>query len=56
MEEKEIEVNGEKIKIALKLPKEQIESNSLSLLLDDTVNLDDVVKAVQGEVKKDDKE
>lgn len=46
MEEKEIEVNGEKIKIVTKLPKGYIEDNNLKILLDDTVKLDEVVKEI----------
>ena len=36
MEEKEIMVNGKKVKVVTKLPKEYIEDNSLKVLLDDT--------------------
>lgn len=43
MEEKEIEVNGEKVKIVTKLPKEYIEDNNLKVFLDDTIDLGEVV-------------
>lgn len=46
MEEKEIEVNGKKIKIALELPKGYIEDNNLKILFDDTINLEEVVKEI----------
>ena len=46
MEEKEIEVDGKKIKVVIKLPKEYIEDNSLKILLDDTVDLGEVVSEI----------
>lgn len=46
MEDKEIEVNGEKVKIVTKLPKGYIEDNNLKILLDDTIDLEDVVKEI----------
>lgn len=46
MEEKEIEVNGKKIKVAVKLPKEYIEDNNLNVFLEDTVELKDIVNKV----------
>ncbi|MGN1312289.1 MAG: hypothetical protein ACI4U4_04710 [Bacilli bacterium] len=45
----EITVDGKKIKVVTKIPKEEIEDNSMKLFLDDTVELDDLVK----EIKKD---
>lgn len=46
MDEKEIEVNGKKIRITLELPKGYIEDNSLKILLDDTIDLEEVVKEI----------
>jgi len=46
MEEKEIVVNGKKIKVITKLPKEYIEDNNLKVFLDDTVNLEEVVNKI----------
>lgn len=52
MEEKEIMVDGQKVLINVKIPKEQIEDNSMIMSLDDTIPLEEIVK----EVKTDDKE
>ena len=52
MEEVEIMIDGKKVKITSKLSKEEIDDNSMRLLLDDTVELDDLVK----EIKKDEHE
>lgn len=52
MEEKEIELNGEKIKIAIKLPKEEIEDNNIKIYLDDTIELSDVIKEVKDNEQK----
>lgn len=49
MEEVEIMIDGKKVKVTSKLSKEEIDDNSMRLLLDDTVELDDLVK----EIKKD---
>lgn len=49
MEEVEIMMDGKKVKVTSKLSKEEIDDNSMRLLLDDTVELDDLVK----EIKKD---
>lgn len=46
MEEKEVIIKGKKEKIVVSLPKEEIESNTLELLLDDTIDLKEVVKEV----------
>lgn len=46
MEEKEIEVNGKKIKIVTKLPKEYIDDNNLKIFLDDTIELEKVVSEI----------
>lgn len=46
MEEKEIKVNGKKIKIVTKLPKEYVEDNNLKVFLDDTVDLEEVVSEI----------
>ena len=50
MEEVEIMIDGKKVKTISKLSKEEIDDNSMRLFLDDTVDLDDLVK----EIKKDD--
>ena len=42
-------IDGKKVKVTSKLSKEEIDDNSMRLLLDDTVELDDLVK----EIKKD---
>ncbi|MBQ8193275.1 MAG: hypothetical protein IJZ46_04325 [Bacilli bacterium] len=52
MKEKEIEIDGEKVKIVTKLPKECIEDNNLKIYLDDTIDLTEIIK----EVKENDKE
>ena len=49
MEEVEIMIDGKKVKTIGKLSKEEIDDNSMRLFLDDTVDLDDLVK----EIKKD---
>lgn len=49
MEEVEIMIDGKKVKVTSKLSKEEIDDNSMRLLLNDTVELDDLVK----EIKKD---
>lgn len=49
MEEVEIMIDGKKVKVTSKLSKEEVDDNSMRLLLDDTVELDDLVK----EIKKD---
>lgn len=49
MEEVEIMIDGKKVKVTSKLSKEEIDDNSMRLFLDDTVELDDLVK----EIKKD---
>lgn len=46
MEEKEIEVNGEKIRVALEVPRGYIEDNNLKILLDDTIDLNEVIKEI----------
>ena len=51
MEEKEIEVNGEKIKIAIKLSKDEIEDNNTKIYLDDTIDLTKVIKEAKDEIK-----
>lgn len=47
MEDKEIEVNGKKIKVVTKLPKEYIEDNSLNVFLENTVDLEEIVEMVR---------
>ena len=49
MKGKEITIDGKIVKVVTKIPKEEIEDNSMKLFLDDTVELDDLVK----EIKKD---
>ena len=49
MEEVEIMIDGKKVKTISKLFKEEIDDNSMRLFLDDTVELEDLVK----EIKKD---
>lgn len=49
MEEKEIEVNGKKIKIVTKVPKEYIEDNNLKVFLDDTIDLEEVVSEIKND-------
>lgn len=49
MKETEITIDGKTVKVVTKIPKEEIEDNSMKLFLDDTVELDDLVK----EIKKD---
>lgn len=49
MEEVEIMIDDKKVKVTSKLSKEEIDDNSMRLLLDDTVELEDLVK----EIKKD---
>lgn len=49
MEEKEIDVNGEKIKMVYKLSKDYIEDNSLKVFLDDTVDLEEVVSEINND-------
>lgn len=50
MEEKEVVLNDEKIKVVTKLSKDEIEDNNVKIFLDDTIDLEEVVK----EIKKDD--
>lgn len=47
MEEKEIEVNGKKIKVAIKLPKDYIEDNTLKVFLDNTIDLEKIIKEIK---------
>ncbi len=47
MEEVEIMIDGKKIKTISKLSKEEIDDNSMRLFLDDTVELDDLVKEIK---------
>lgn len=53
MEEKEIEVNGEKIKIAVKLPKDEVEDNNIKIYLDDTIDLTKVTEVVGQEYRNE---
>lgn len=52
MEEKEILVDGEKINVTIKMPKEMIEDNSMERLLDDTIPLEKIVKEIQSNDEK----
>ena len=47
MEEVEIMIDGKKVKKISKLSKEEIDDNSMRLFLDDTVELDDLVKKIK---------
>lgn len=47
MENVEIEVNGKKILVTTKLPKEFIEDNNLNMFLEDTVDLEKVIEKVK---------
>lgn len=49
MEEKEIEVNGKKMKIVTKVSKEYIEDNNLKVFLDDTIDLEEVVSEIKND-------
>lgn len=46
MEEKEIEVNEEKVNVVTKLSKEYMEDNSLKIFLDDTIDLEEIVSEI----------
>ncbi len=52
MEDKEIEVNGKKIKVVTKLPNGYIEDNSVKVLLDDTVDLENVISEIKDDKQK----
>ena len=52
MEEKKIMVNGKKVKIITKLPKEYIEDNSLRILLDDTKDLTKAIREIKNDGQK----
>ena len=52
MEEKEVVVDSKNIKIVTKLPKDNYEINNLNLYLEDTIDLENILK----EVKDNDKE
>ena len=52
MKEKEIEIDGEKIKVAIKLQKEVIESNDMTDYLSKTVDLEKVVEEIKNEDKQ----
>ena len=47
MKEEEIILEGKKIKIITKLPKEMIEDNNLKIELDDTIDLEEVQKEIK---------
>lgn len=51
MKEEEITLEGKKIKIITKLPKEMIEDNNLKIELDDTID----IKELQKEIKENEK-
>ena len=45
----EITVDGKTVKVVTKIPKEEIEDNSMKLLLDDTIELDNLVKEINND-------
>lgn len=47
MEEKEVMLNEDKIKVVTKLSKEEIEDNNVKIFLDDTIDLEEVVKEIK---------
>lgn len=47
MEEKEIELDGEKIKIVTKLPSNVIDDNDTRKDLDDTIDLESVIEEIK---------
>lgn len=47
MKEEEITLEGKKIKIITKLPKEMIEDNNLKIELDDTIDLKELQKEIK---------
>ena len=47
MKEEEIILEGKKIKIITKLPKEMIEDNNLKIELDDTIDLKELHKEIK---------
>lgn len=47
MIEEEITLDGKKIKIITKLPKEMIEDNNLKIELDDTIDLKELPKEIK---------
>lgn len=49
MKGKEITIDGKIVKVVTKIPKEEIEDNSMKLLLDDTIELDDLVKEINND-------
>ena len=52
MKEEEIKLEGKKIKIITKLPKEMIEDNNLEIELDNTIDLEEVQKKIKENDKK----
>lgn len=56
MEEVEIMIDGKKVKTISKLSKEEIDDNSMRLFLDDTVELDDLVKEIKKMSKIEERE
>ncbi len=49
MKEKEIEVDGNKKNIVIKLPEEYAEDNNLKVLLDCTIDLEKVVSEIRND-------
>ena len=47
MKEEEITLDGKKIKIITKLPKEMIEDNNLKIELDNTIDLKELQKEIK---------
>jgi len=48
MEDLEIEVNGKKLIVKLEISKGYVEDNNLKILLDDTIDLNEVTKEING--------
>ena len=52
MEEKEVVVDSKSIKIVTKLPKDNYEINNLNLYLEDTIDLENIVKDINNNEEK----
>lgn len=51
MKEKEIEIDGKKIRVITRVQKESIEENNLKIDLDDTIELENIIKEVKNDTK-----
>lgn len=49
MEDAEIMLDDKVIKVAIKIPKEEIDENNMRLLLDDTIELNDLVEEIKND-------